>query len=149
MDEKEIQRPAPFSNASAGPGTRRLRGAMLVLCVMLIAGHPIRLALATAVAISALPVRGAPLLLVLLARLVVTGFGVAAGRALASSRPAAVGMAQTALALSALMDAFVYTTSFFPNNRMPGDTPFYLAASLGYHLAWMLYLYRWRRVNAI
>jgi hypothetical protein len=149
MDEKEIQRPTPFSHRSASHDTRRPRGAMLVLCVLLIAGHPVRLALVTAVAISALPVRGAPLLIVLLVRLVVTAFGVAAGRALASSRPAAVGMAQTALVLSALMDVFVYTTSYFPNNRMPGDTPFYLAASLGYHLGWILYLYRWRRANAI
>ena len=41
----------------------------------------------------------------------------------------------------------VYTTPYFPNNRMPGDTPFYVAASLAYHGAWLAYLFRSRRVR--
>ena len=40
------------------------------------------------------------------------------------------------------MDLVVYETAIFPNNRMPGDTPFYVAASLAYHLGWIIYLWR-------
>ena len=127
----------------------RVGGWLLVLCTLLIAGHPIGFAIAAASAIQAIPLRGVPLVLVLVARLVVTAVGISAGVALANCRPSAVAMAQTALVLSAAMDLFVYATPFFPNNRMPGDTPFYVAASIGYHSAWMLYLFRSRRVREI
>ena len=56
-------------------------------------------------------------------------------------------MAKASLALSAATDVFVYTTSYFPNNRIPGDTPFYVAASLAYYSAWMAYLVRSKRVE--
>jgi hypothetical protein len=105
-------------------------------------------AVSAASAVGALYLRGVPLFLVLVARLVVTSVGIAAGMALMNARPGAVAMAQIALALSAGMDLFVYTTPFFPNNRIPGDTPLYIAASIAYHAAWMLYLLKSPRVKA-
>jgi hypothetical protein len=123
-------------------------GWLLVLCVLLIAGHPLSFAVSAASAVGALYVRGVPLLLVLVARLVVTAVGIAAGMALMNARPGAVAMTQIALALSAGMDLLVYTTPFFPNNRMPGATPVYMAASIAYHAAWMLYLLKSPRVKA-
>ena len=56
-------------------------------------------------------------------------------------------MARAAIIASAATDAFVYSTPVFPSNRMPGDTPLYLTASLAYHAVWLAYLFRSRRVR--
>jgi hypothetical protein len=77
----------------------------------------------------------------------VTAFGLAAGIALAMRRGPAVLMANTSLVLSAATDLLVYTTPYFPSNRMPGDTPLYVAASLTYHGLWLAYLFRSARVK--
>jgi hypothetical protein len=42
--------------------------------------------------------------------------------------------------MSAVVSLVTYLTPYFPNNRMPGETPFYVAGSLAYHAAWILYL---------
>jgi len=90
---------------------------------------------------------GAPVALVLVLRLLVVALGVAAGRALQARRPGAVSLAKVALVVSAATDVFVYTTPYFPNNRLPGDTAYYIVASLAYHAAWLTYLFRSRRVR--
>jgi hypothetical protein len=58
-----------------------------------------------------------------------------------------VTLANAALLLSAATDVFTYTTPYFPNNRPPGDSAMYVAASLAYHGAWLVYLMRSRRVR--
>jgi len=122
-------------------------GWLLVLCVLLLVWHPLNFALVAAGALEALPLRGTPLALVLAARLLVTAVGIAAGIALLARRPGAVTLAMAALALSAAAELFVYTTSFMPSNRLPGDTIWYVAVSLLYHGAWLLYLVRSTRVR--
>ena len=122
-------------------------GWLLLLVFLLTVWHPLSLGLVASSAIAALRLRGKPLALTLLARLLVTAFGLAAGLALAGRRPGAVGLTKLALALSAAMDVFVYTTPYFPNNRFPGETPYYVAASLAYHGAWFAYLIRSTRVS--
>ena len=123
-------------------------GWLLLLCRLLVVFHPLSLAVTASSALSALSVRGLPVALILLLRLVVVGFGLAAGRALQRLQPGAVTLAKAALLLSAATDLFIYTTPYLPNNRMPGDTIYYIAASLTYHAAWLLYLFRSRRVRA-
>src|SRR5260221_4003509 len=125
-----------------------VRGWLLGLCVVLIVYQPLALALEASTALQALPIRGLSLGLVLAARLVVTAVGVAAGLALAGRRPAAVALAKGSLVLSGAMDLFVYTTPFFPSNRLPGTTPWYAAASLVFYGGWLTYLFRSRRVQA-
>src|SRR6185503_15408361 len=127
----------------------RAGGWLLVLCRLLIVGHPLGLAVTAPNALGAIGVRGAPVAIVLVVRLLVVAFGVAAGRALQHVRPGAVALAKTALLMSAATDVFVYTTPYYPNNRQPGDTPLYVAASLVYHGVWLAYLQRSRRVRAI
>ena len=122
-------------------------GWLLLLCALLLIWHPLNFASVAAGALAALPLRGTPLALVLAARLLVTAVGIAAGIALLARRPAAVTLAIAALALSAAADVFVYTTSYMPSNRLPGDTIWYVVASLLYHGAWLLYLVRSRRVR--
>jgi len=126
---------------------RRVGGWLLVLCLLLVVGHPVNFAIAAAGALEALPLRGTPLALLLAARLLVTAFGIAAGIALLAVRPGAVTLAIVALALSAAADLFVYTTSYMPSNRLPGDTTWYIAVSLLYHCAWLLYVVRSARVR--
>jgi hypothetical protein len=114
---------------------------------LLLFWHSLNFAVAAAGVLEALPLRGTPLALVLAARLLVTATGIAAGIALLALRPAAVTLAIIALALSAAADLFVYTTSYMPSNRLPGDTGWYIALSLLYHGAWLLYLVRSVRVR--
>jgi len=127
---------------------RRVGGCLLVLCRLLIVLHPLSLAVTASNVMNALFVRGAPVAIVLLMRLAVVAFGVAAGRMLQNVRPGAVDVARVALLASAALDVFVYTTPYFPSNRMPGDTTFYVIASLAYHGAWIAYLARSKRVRA-
>jgi hypothetical protein len=123
-------------------------GWLLLLCRLLIIFHPLSLAVTASSALNALSLRGAPVAIVLVVRLLVVAFGVAAGRALQHLRPAAVTLAIAALALSAATDAFVYTTPYFPNNRPPGDTLLVVLASMIYHAMWIGYLLRSKRVRA-
>ena len=124
-----------------------VRGWLLLLCRLLIVFHPLSLAITASGALSAVAVRGTAVVLILILRLAVVGFGMAAGRALQTRQPGAVTLARLALLASAATDLFVYTTPYFPNNRLPGDTVYYVAASLAYHGAWLLYLAQSRRVR--
>ena len=123
-------------------------GWLLLLCRLLVVFHPLSLAVTASGALGALSVRGTAVALILILRLVVVGFGMAAGRALQRLQPGAVTLAKAALLASAAADVFVYTTPFFPNNRQPGDTTYYVAATLAYHAAWFGYLVRSKRVHA-
>lgn len=125
-----------------------VRGWLLVLCRLLVVFHPLSLAVTASSALSALAVRGTAVALILILRLIVVGFGMAAGRALQTLQPGAVTLAKAALLASAATDVFVYTTPYFPSNRPPGDTSLYIAATLAYHGAWLLYLTRSKRVRA-
>jgi hypothetical protein len=121
-------------------------GWLLLLSRLLIVWQPLNLAVAGMGALGAIGVRGPAVAAVLVARMIVTGVGIAAGLALSNRRAGAVTLAKVALMASAATDLFVYTTPYFPNNRMPGDTIYYIAASLAYHAAWLAYLFRSRRV---
>jgi hypothetical protein len=123
-------------------------GWLLLLCRLLVVFHPLSLAITASGALSSLSARGAAIASILVLRLVVVGFGMAAGRALQTLQPGAVTLAKAALVASAATDVFVYTTPFFPNNRLPGDTTYYVAASLAYHGTWLTYLFRSARVRA-
>jgi hypothetical protein len=129
-------------------GVEGVGGWLLLLCRLLVVFHPLSLAITASSAMSALPARGTAVALILLLRLAVVGFGMAAGRALQTVQPGAVTLGKAALVASAATDVFVYTTPYFPNNRMPGDTIYYVVASLAYHGAWLAYLWRSPRVRA-
>ena len=132
-----------------GRAPRAVGGWLGLLCRILILWQPLSLAVIGSSALNSLSVRGVPLALVLLGRLIVAAFGVAAGLALMQRRPAAVTMAKASLLLSAASDVFVYTTPYFPNNRPPGDTTVILAASLAWYGVWLAYLFRSRRVRRL
>jgi hypothetical protein len=122
-------------------------GWLVVLCVLLMAWQPISLGLLASSVLDDLALRGLPLALVLLLRVVVTAFGIAAGLALLGRRPAAPALAKASLVASAATDTFVYLTPYFPSNRMPGETPYYVAVALAYYAIWLAYLIRSKRVS--
>ena len=130
------------------PAPTRVGGWLLVLCRLLIVFHPLSLAVTASSVLNALFLRGAPVAIVLALRLAVVMVGVAAGRMLQNLRPGAVQFTRAALLASAAVDVFVYTTPYFPSNRMPGDTTYYVIASLVYHFGWIAYLARSKRVRA-
>ena len=135
-------------NDGVDPVTSGVRGWLLVLCLLLLVGQPINLAIGAMRALGALPIRGLPLALVVLGQLVVTGIGVGAGLALVGQRRGAAAFAKWSLLLSAGMDLFVYSTPFVPNNRLPGTTPLFVIASLTYYAIWIAYLSRSKRVRS-
>jgi uncharacterized protein DUF2569 len=94
-----------------------------------------------------LALRGLPLALILILRLVVVAFGIAAGLALLGRRAAAVTLAKGSMLASAATDVLVYATPFFPNTRPPGDETIVLAVSLAYYVIWWLYLTKSKRVR--
>jgi hypothetical protein len=122
-------------------------GWLLVLCLLLVIVHPLDLGLAASAVVDSIALHGLPLALVLMTRVLVTAFGVAAGLALLGRRPAGPAMAKASLVLSAATSLFVYATPYWPNNRMPGDTPYYVAITLAYYAAWLAYLFRSERVK--
>jgi len=117
------------------------------LCLLLLVWQPISFGLIASGLLNRLSIRGWPFALVLLLRVVVCAFGIAAGLALLRRHPAAVSIAKASIVASAATDVFIYTTPYFPNNRMPGDTAIVLAVSLAYYAIWLTYLFRSTRVR--
>jgi hypothetical protein len=130
------------------PEDTGVSGWLLLLTRWFIVGQPILFAFTASRALGALPIRGLPLATLMVVRLLVTAFGLATGLAMTGRRPAGMTMATVALSMSAAADVFTLTTSIWPNNRVPGDTPFYVSATLVFHVAWIIYLQRSRRVRA-
>jgi len=118
-----------------------------VLCGLLLIWQPISTGLVTSSVLDSVAIRGLPAALILILRILVTGFGVGAGLALIGRRPGAVGMAMVSLIASAATDMIVYLTPYFPSHRAPGETPLYVLVSLAYATVWMIYLIRSKRVQ--
>jgi hypothetical protein len=123
-------------------------GWLLVLCVLLLVWQPFSFALVASSLLGRIAARGTSFVFVLSARVVVVGFGIAAGLALLARRPGAVALAKLSLALTAALDVFVYLTPYFPTNLPPGDAGIYAAASVLYAAAWIIYLVRSKRARA-
>jgi hypothetical protein len=131
-------------HAAAGTG---LGAWLLFLCAVLLVWQPLNTGIAALGVLNSLPLGGTKLALVLVLRLVVTAFGVAAGLALLNRRSAAVAMTRISLIASTATDLIIYATPFFPSNRGPGETPYWVAGSLVFCAAWLLYLNRSKRVH--
>jgi hypothetical protein len=134
-------------NEEAASGKSGVAGWLLLLCLLLLVGQPVSLAIGAARLLGSLAMRGLTLALVIVGQLMVAGIGVGAGLALLGSRRGATTFAKWSLVLSAGMDLFVYSTPFVPNNRLPGTTPLFLIASLTYYAIWIAYLSRSKRVR--
>jgi hypothetical protein len=119
-----------------------------MLCALLLVWQPLNLGLTASHAVHVLAIRGLPLALLLAGRIVVAGLGIAAGISILRHAPSAISITKVALLLSAAFDVLVYTTPYYPNNRLPGDTALFVGGSLVYYGIWLAYLSRSRRVRA-
>lgn len=124
-------------------------GWLLILSRLLLVYQPVNLAISAATALSSLPTRGPKVLVAIAVRVLGAGVSVAAGLALTNLQPHAVRLTQAALIVSAACDVFIYTTSFYPNNRPPGDTPYYVAGTIAIHAVGFLYITRSRRAREL
>lgn len=124
-----------------------VRGWLLVLCGLLLIYQPISLAYVAPTILESLPIRGLPTALLLAARVVCVATGIAAGISLMARQRTGVHLARIALVATTATDLFIYATPYYPNHRMPGDTPIYVAVSLLYSGVWLAYLARSRRVS--
>src|SRR5262249_55944671 len=113
-----------------------------VLAALLLIWQPLNLAYVMSGLIEELSIRGAGLGVILLARLLAAGLGIAAGLALLQRRPGGVTLAKASLVFSAIVDIVSYATPYVPINRPPGDATIILVASLIYYAAWFTYLTR-------
>ena len=127
----------------------RVRGWLLLLCVLLLVWQPFSLSLTIAGRLENLSLRGPGFAVVLVARLFAAALGIAAGLSLLQRKPGAVTIARASLIVSAAVDIVVYATPWYPNNRPPGDATLILVGSLAYYAAWLAYLARSKRVVAI
>jgi len=136
-------------------------GWLWLLSLYLVVWQPVAFAAVASSWVAALPIRGWPLGLLLAVRLVVIGTGIAAARAIRAHRSGddpithasgirsagALPLARAALVSAMAVDLLVYTTSIAPNDRVPGDTPWYIAWTLLVNGAWLVYLGRSRRLR--
>ena len=125
----------------------KIRGWLLVLCVLLLVWQPFNLALTMSGMLDELSLRGPGLAAILVARLIAAGLGIAAGLSLLQRKPGAISIAKASLVFSAAVDVLAYATPYSPNNRPPGDATLILVASLAYYAVWLAYLVRSKRLN--
>ena len=58
-------------------------------------------------------------------------------------------LAMAALGLTGAVRVFAYLTPYFPSNRLPGQTPFYVAATVLYYGGCLAYLAWSKQVKAL
>ena len=119
-----------------------------LLAILLVLLAPLHLALTAAALLDSLADRGWPAIVLLVVRLAVTGFGVAAGRALWTNRRGAIGLARWATGLSLCAVVVTATTSIWPAPLPPGIRGPAAAATVAWHAVWFLWTLRQRDTEA-
>lgn len=118
----------------------RLPAPLLFFVGLLVIWEPVTFALAASAALSRLAQFGLPAMLLLGFRALVTGLGLAVGRALWSRDPSALRAARAWLILHAIALVLTFTTPYFPSNRPPSTKSLTLALLLALDAAWWLWL---------
>jgi len=137
--------PAKLTDETTPAG---ISGWIRLLALLLTVGEPVSFAAAAAASFNAIAVRGVPVVFVLLFRLGATAMCVAAGRALLDRRSSAPSLTRIALASSLAASVFAAVTPYFPSNRLPGETTVYVAGTILYYGAWLVYVSVSKRVAA-
>jgi uncharacterized membrane protein YidH (DUF202 family) len=134
------------SDEPAGFGSSYVHGRralpLLVLGLLLAIVEPLGMAYYASGVLASVVNRGTLAVLLLIARLAITGIGVAAGLSLWGDRPGALAWARAAVALTGAGVVLTAMSPTFPHNRPPGLTAPLLAALLAYYGAWFAYLTR-------
>ena len=109
---------------------------------------PLHLALTAAVLLDSLADRGWPAIVLLVVRLAITGFGVAAGRALWTNRRGAITLARWATGLSLGAVIVTVTTSIWPAPLPPGIRGPAATATIAWHALWFVWTLRQREFES-
>jgi len=115
-----------------------------LLAILLLVWEPLNLALAASQAVATLDQRGWLTVAWLVAQLVVTGVGIAAGMLLWQDRPGAIGLTRWALILLLVFAAARWTPPFAPRNLPPGIRGPAVSALVGWYAAWLVWAWRQR-----
>lgn len=113
-----------------------------LLAFLLVVWAPLNLSLTAAALLNSLVDRGWPALVVLVVRLAITGFGVAAGRALWSQRRGAITLARWATGLSLVAIVVTVTTPIWPSPLPRGVRAPVAIATVAWHALWLLWTLR-------
>ena len=117
------------------------------LAFLLVVWAPLNLAVGAASLLDSLADRGWPAIVLLVVRLAVTGFGVAAGRALWSQSRGAVTLARWATGLSLGAALVTVTTSIWPTQLPPGVRGPVAIATVTWHALWFLWTSRQKEIG--
>jgi hypothetical protein len=120
-----------------------------ILTIVLYIWQPVTFAGELLLSLGSLGMRGAPAVIELLAHAGSAGLSVAASRALTNENPAGPWMAAVALTVAAILGVQSLYWSSLPHNTMPGDKLPLAALTVAHSAAWLIYLRRSRRVQAI
>jgi cytochrome bd-type quinol oxidase subunit 2 len=115
-----------------------------LLAFLLVVWAPLNLSITAAALLNSLADRGWPAIVLLVVRLAVTGFGVAAGRALWNRRRGAIGLARWATGLSLGAVLVTATTSIWPHPLPPGVRGPAAIATVTWHALWFVWTLRQR-----
>lgn len=127
----------------------KLPGWLRLLAALLTVGEPLGVASMAARLVPTLGVRGGAVALLPVARVLVTGFGVAAGLAIVWRRPHATRLAALALVLLASATLGSLLTPILPSDLPPDMTALAAAAVVTYYGAWLAYVRLSSRVRRL
>jgi hypothetical protein len=144
----DAEREPMMADSAEGAGAKDIGWPIRTLGLLLTMWEPIAFAVAAAGAFNAIAVRGAPVILVLAARLATTLGCVVAGRALVDRKTGALNIARGALICAALVQIYAATSRYFPSNRPPEQTAVYVGWTIVYYFGWTLYLSLSKKVIA-
>ncbi len=113
-----------------------------LLALLLLVWEPLTLALTAASFADRLGERGWPAVVLLVARLGITGLCMAAGSALWAQRDGAMALARWATGLNLAAVAVTATTGIWPSSRPPGIRGPAAAVTIAWHAAWFLWTLR-------
>ena len=113
-----------------------------ILAALLVVWEPLSLSLTAAAFLDRLSDRGWAAEALLIVRLGVTGFGVAAGRALWAGRPEAVELARWATGLNLAANVVTLTTSLWPSLYPPGLRGPVTTVIIAWYVLWFVWAMR-------
>jgi hypothetical protein len=113
-----------------------------VLAALLVVWEPLTLAVTAAAFLDRLGDRGWGAIALLVVRLGITGFGVAAGRALWAGRPEAVVLTRWATGLNLAANVVTLTTSLWPSLYAPGVRGPVITVTIAWYTLWFLWALR-------
>lgn len=106
-----------------------------LVAFLLVVWEPLSFAVVASGSLRRLAIYGAPAWLLLICRVLVTGYGVAAGRAVWHRDSSARTMVSVWAALAAVATVVTSVTPYFPSNRLPGMKAPLLVLTLAYYAA--------------